>query len=75
MEPYVRNPFIYISDHESDFASPEGQKLQEYFKKVFYSQFKKYQALINENTPQENYLLRAQAKDLLGKSTFSEQEQ
>ena len=24
MEPYVRNPFIYITDHESDFETEKG---------------------------------------------------
>jgi hypothetical protein len=24
MEPYVRNPFIYISDNDSDFNTPQG---------------------------------------------------
>ena len=42
MQPYVRNPFIYISDNDSDFNSPEGQQLNNYFKRVFYDQFTKY---------------------------------
>ena len=35
-EPYVKNPFIYVSDHDSDFAGERGEKLKEYLKKVFY---------------------------------------
>ena len=35
-ESYVKNPFIYISDHESDFVGEKGAKLKDYFKKVFF---------------------------------------
>ena len=35
-EPYVKNPFIYVTDNDADFENLEGMKLKEYFKKVFY---------------------------------------
>lgn len=58
MEPYVQNPYLYITDHEGDFQSPQGERLKEYFKKVFYSQYTKYRKIIQDNTPQEYYLRR-----------------
>ena len=51
MEPYVSNPWLYITDNESDFEGEKGKNLKEYFKKVFYSQYKKYSDLIKKNTP------------------------
>ena len=56
MEPYIVNPFIYITDHDSDFKGPEGVKLKEYFKKVFLSQYTKYRKIVQENTPEEYYI-------------------
>ena len=58
MEPYVKNPFIYITDHESDFEGEKGKKLQLYFKKVFYQQYNKAKAAVDKATPQEAYLER-----------------
>ncbi len=46
MEPYIVNPFIYITDHDSDFKGPEGVKLKEYFKRVFLSQYTKYRKIV-----------------------------
>ena len=51
MEPYVKNPFIYVTDHDVDFSGEKGQKLQTYFKKVFLSQYNKYRKIISDNTP------------------------
>jgi hypothetical protein len=34
--PYVRNPFIYITDNPKDFQGEDGAKLETYFKRVFY---------------------------------------
>lgn len=59
MEPYVRNPFIYITDHESDFESDKGQRMEQYFKKVFFSQYTKYRDIVKQTTPDDYYLLRA----------------
>lgn len=50
-EPYVKNPFIYITDHDSDFQGEDGEKLHEYFKKVFLSQYKKYREIVTKHTP------------------------
>ena len=61
MEPYVSNPFIYITDHDSDFQGDSGVKLKEYFKRVFLSQYKKYSRIVTENTPEEYYLQRAKS--------------
>ena len=36
-EPYVKNPFIYITDNDSDFEGEKGKKLENYFKQVFLS--------------------------------------
>ena len=55
-EPYVKNPFIYITDHDKDFEGEEGTKLKEYFKKVFYSQYTKYRNIVKTNTPEEYYI-------------------
>lgn len=46
-EPYVMNPFIYVSDKDSDFEGEEGRKLKEYFTKVFYAQYKKYKEAVD----------------------------
>ena len=35
-EPYVKNPFIYVTDNDEDFQNEEGIHLKQYFKKVFY---------------------------------------
>ena len=35
MEPYVTNPFIYITDNDSDFKGEKGKVLKEYFKKIY----------------------------------------
>ena len=61
-EPYVTNPFIYVTDHDLDFAGEEGAKRKSYFKKVFMSQYLKYTKVIKDNTPDETYLIRSQAK-------------
>jgi ABC-type phosphate transport system substrate-binding protein len=41
-QPYIRNPFIYVANNPSDFKSDEGKRLEDYFKRVFYSQHQKY---------------------------------
>ena len=41
-EPYISNPFIYITDNPGDFKGEQGVKLQEYFKRVFFDQYTKY---------------------------------
>lgn len=40
--PYVKNPFIYVTDNPNDFKGEDGAKLLEYFKRVFFTQHKKY---------------------------------
>mgnify|MGYP006889530076 CR=1 FL=1 len=52
-EPYVKNPFIYITDHESDFAGDEGKKLETYFRKVFLQQYRKYKKAIEDAVPED----------------------
>ena len=42
----MNNPFIYVTDKDSDFEGDEGRKLKQYFTKVFYSQYKKYRAAV-----------------------------
>jgi hypothetical protein len=46
-EPYVANPFIYVTDKESDFQGEDGRKLKDYFTKVFYAQHKKYKEAVD----------------------------
>ena len=65
MEPYVKNPFIYISDNDKDFEGTEGEKLKKYFEKVFYNQYQKYRKIVQENTPEEYYLTRRQGNEAL----------
>ena len=36
MEPYVKNPFMYITDHDSDFDGEKGKRFKEFMKRVFY---------------------------------------
>ena len=56
MEPYVTNPFIYITDNDSDFKGEKGKVLKEYFKKVFYQQYTKAREAVDRAVPQEAYL-------------------
>ena len=34
--PYIRNPWIYITDNPKDFEGDKGVELQKYFKRVFF---------------------------------------
>ncbi|CDW79079.1 UNKNOWN [Stylonychia lemnae] len=52
-EPYVKNPFIYITDNDSDFAGDKGKDLLEMFKRVFYLNYQKYNNIIQQVVPQE----------------------
>lgn len=54
-EPYVKNPFIYVTDVESDFTGEDGIKLKDYFTKVFYSQYQKYKAAVDSAIREEAY--------------------
>ena len=56
MEPYVTNPFIYISDNDSDFEDARGRQLKEYFKRVFYQQYNKGKEAVNKAVPDSVYL-------------------
>ena len=49
----MRNPFIYVTDNYSDFAGDQGVHLKDYFKKVFYLNYNKYQKIIKEVVPAE----------------------
>ena len=51
MEPYVTNPFIYITDNDSDFKGEKGRVLKEYFKKVFYQQYTKAREAVDRAVP------------------------
>ena len=33
-EHYVKNPFLYVTDHDSDFEGEKGIILKDHFKKV-----------------------------------------
>ena len=46
-ESYVLNPFIYVTDKDTDFEGEEGQKLKTYFTKVFYAQYKKFKGAVD----------------------------
>ena len=52
-EPYIRNPFIYVTDNDSDFAGDQGIHLKDHFKKVFYINYNKYQKIIKQVVPEE----------------------
>ena len=52
-EGYVKNPFIYVSDHDSDFIGEKGIHLRDHFKKVFYINFMKYKNAIDKVVPME----------------------
>ena len=66
-EPYIKNPFIYVTDKESDFEGDEGKKLQTYFTKVFYSQFKKFKAAVDVAVQNDAYLARSKVRDSIEK--------
>lgn len=50
-EPYVKNPYMYVSDHDSDFAGEKGLVHRDHFKKVFYLNFNKYKDIIERVVP------------------------
>ena len=52
-EPYVKNPFIYVTDNDEDFQNEEGIHLKQYFKKVFYHQYMKGKEAVNKAMPTE----------------------
>ena len=52
-EPYVRNPFIYVTDNDSDFSGEKGILLKDHFKKVFYINYMKYKNVIDKVVPKE----------------------
>ena len=52
-EPYVKNPFIYVTDNDEDFQNEEGIHLKQYFKKVFYHQYMKGKEAVNKAMPAE----------------------
>ena len=52
-EPYVRNQFIYVTDSEHDWAGEQGIHLRDHFKKVFYLNYKKYQAIVDQVVPKD----------------------
>ena len=60
-EPYIKNPFVYITDNEHDWAGEQGIHLRDHFKKVFYLNYKKYQDIADKVVPKE--LLRAQSEE------------
>ena len=49
----MKNPFIYVSDHDSDYAGEKGIHLRDHFKKVFYINYKKYSEIVKKVTPHE----------------------
>ena len=48
MESYVKNPYLYVTDHDSDFEGEKGIVLKDQFKKMFYINYKKYQDIIKQ---------------------------
>lgn len=52
-EPYVRNPFIYVTDNDVDFSGDQGVHLKDHFKKVFYLNYTKYQSIIKKVVPHD----------------------
>ena len=52
-EPYVRNPFIYVTDNDVDFSGDQGVHLKDHFKKVFYLNYTKYQSIIKKVIPHD----------------------
>ena len=63
-EPYIRNPFLYITDNEHDWAGEQGVHLRDHFKKVFYLNYKKYQTIFDQVVPKEllNIQMQEQTK-------------
>ena len=49
-EPYVKNPFMYVTDHDSDFAGERGTQLKDHLKKMFYMNYRKYEEIIDRVT-------------------------
>ena len=52
-EPYIKNQFLYVTDHDSDFEGDKGKELLEYFKKVYYLNYQKYSQLVAKNLPEK----------------------
>lgn len=51
MEPYVKNPFLYITDYDKDFEGAEGIQLLDYFKKIFFVNYQKYKNVVDKVQP------------------------
>lgn len=52
-EEYVKNPYIYVTDLESDFQGEQGIHLRDHFKKVFYLNYQKYMGIVKQVTPKD----------------------
>lgn len=52
-ESYVKNPYIYVTDHDTDFEGEKGIHLKDHFKKVFYLNYTKYINIIEKVVPKE----------------------
>lgn len=46
-EPYVKNPYIYVTDNDSDFQGAQGVHLKDHFKKCFYLNYQKYKKIVD----------------------------
>lgn len=60
-EPYVKNPFVYLTDSKRDFEGEQGIILMDGFKKIFYANYKKY----NDIVEKVNLKVRNKAEKML----------
>ncbi len=54
-ETYIKNPFLYVTDLDSDFQGPNGIQLYDLFKKMFYINYTKYTDIIKKVEPKEYF--------------------
>lgn len=49
----MQNPYIYVTDHNSDFEGEKGVHLKDHFKKVFMMNYQKYHKVVEKVVPIE----------------------
>jgi hypothetical protein len=52
-DTYVKNPYIYVTDVDSDFEGERGIHLKDHFKKVFLLNYQKYMNIVSQVTPSD----------------------
>eukprot|EP00347_Sterkiella_histriomuscorum_P017372 403349636 len=76
-EPYVKNPFLYVTDHDKDFEGPQGEHTKQLLQKIFYANIQKYENIVESVLPKEYWEAQEQyqRENLSGQSRGGERNQ